>query len=251
MKAFGIELGGGAPKQPLVVGGVPGVDLLPPEVRIAKRSRRTRRGVVAAAVAVVVLAGAGAVAAKAQSLVAEAELSVAQARTIDLVAQQAQFSSVTDVQTEIDERTAARSVVTSGEITWRDVLEAVRATLPAGTELATVSVESAPPMELFEQATVPLQGERIATVSFTTRSADPTVGPAVLDALTGIDGFVDAHAPSRTTIEGGAIETMFVLHLDSGALANRFPAPEPAQQAVEGTTDGGSAGGTGDDEELG
>ncbi|WAC66366.1 hypothetical protein OVA14_00770 [Agrococcus sp. SL85] len=233
MKAFGIELGGGAPKQPLVVGGVPGVDLLPPEVRIAKRSRRTRRGVVAAAVAVVVLAGSGAVAAKAQSLVAELQLAEGEARTIELLQAQAAFGEVTDVQTEIDERSAARAVATSQEIAWASVVTEIRGMVPAGSTLATIVADGATPMTAYGQSVVPLQGPRLATVTFTIVGPSAEDAAAVLDRLAEMDGYVDAHVQSRSALEG-IVESELVLHLDGGALSNRFPAPEAPTAAGAG-----------------
>lgn len=230
MKAFGIEVGGGRALQPLVVGGTPSADLLPPEVRAARRSRSIRRGVVAAAVMVLVVAGAGAAAAKAQSLVAQVELAAGEARTIQLLQEQAAFSEVTAVQDEIGERAAARAVATSQEIIWQPVLAELRGMLPEGTVLVEAAVDGATPMLAYGQPVAPLQGPRLATVTLRTLGVDPAAAPAILDRLSEIDGFVDGHVPLRQGVEGAA-ETRFVLHLDGGALAGRFPAPEGAVSA--------------------
>lgn len=243
MKVFGLEIGGSsaAAQQPLVVGGSPAVDLLPPEVRLAKRSRGIRRGVIVAAVLIALVAGAGSVASKALSLSAELELQAGEARTLELLQEQASFSELTSLQEEIVERTVARAVATSAEIDWRGVITEIRGMLPQGSTLTTIAVESAPPMEAYGQATAPLQGPRLATVTFTVQGGSAQGAPVLLDALAELDGYVDGHIPSRTEVEG-LVESSFVLHLDTGALANRFPPLEETAPAAETTAPGADAG---------
>ncbi|GEK80995.1 hypothetical protein [Agrococcus baldri] len=228
MKVFGITIGSpaeGGP--PLVVGGYPVVDLLPQEVRVARRSRGIRRGVISVAALLVVVAIGGGVAAKFAAVAAEVRLAGAQVRTEQLLAQQAEYFEVTSVQAEIDQRTAARYVITSTEIDWRSIMTQIRSMLPAGATVLSMDADGASPMELYAQATSPLQGARVATVRFTIQSSSMLSVPALVDQLATLPGFVDAQVPSTTATEE-AVETSFVVHLDQGAYANRFPVETPA-----------------------
>lgn len=239
MKVFGLTIGEPAESAAiaggLAVGGHPSVDLLPQEVRVARRSRGIRRGVLSFAVLLVVVAVGGGVAAKFTAVAAEARLAASQVHTEQLLAQQAEFTEVTSLQTEIAQRTAARHVVTSTEIDWRSIMTQIRTMLPTGASMISMDVDGAAPMELYAQSTAPLQGVRIATVRFTVRSDTMLSVPGFVDDLEALPGFVDHQVPSTTASEEG-VETSFVVHLDHRAYANRFPLE---------TTEGGGEVGTG------
>lgn len=225
MKVFGITIGGSGGSAPLALGAHPTVDLLPPEVRLGRRSRGIRRGVVALAVLLIVAVAGGGVFAKLQAVTAEATLAAEQARTQALIDRQAEFGDVMAVQAEIDERLAARQVITSTEIDWQAVIQAMRGALPADASMTAVRVEGASPMEAYAQPTAPLQGARVATVSFTVRSATFLSVPDVQDALAGVRGFVDLQVPSSSIDPvDGSFETSFVVHLNEEAYTGRFPA---------------------------
>ncbi len=224
MKVFGITVGGSSASAPLALGAHPSVDLLPPEVRLGRKSRGARRSVVALAVLLIVGVAAGGAWAKMQAITAEVTLAAEQARTQGLIDRQAEFGGVMAVQAEIDERLAAREVITSTEIDWQAVIAAVRSTLPADATVTSVSVDGASPMEAYVQPTVPLQGARVATVSFTVRSPLFLSVPDIEDGLAGVLGFVDVQVPSSTIDPtDGVFETSFVIHLSEEAYAGRYP----------------------------
>lgn len=247
MKVFGITIGSPDPA-PLMLGAQPAVNLLPSEVLAARKSRGVRRGIVAAAIVLIVSAGGGTAAAKLQALAAEVELAFAEAQTVELLARQAEFADVLAVEAEIEARQAAREVATGTEIDWRGVIDGIVATLPEGATLVNVTAEGSSPMAGHAQPVAPLQGARVATVTFTVRST--AMLPDVVDALEGLPGFVDAQVPTQTVIpEEGIVDSTFVVHLDEGAYTNRFPPtvqaqPEPGQPAAgaEGSTDAEASG---------
>src|SRR5690606_15725231 len=88
MKVFGITIGAGGASAPLALGAHPTVGLLPPEVRLGRRSRGARRGGVALAVLLIVGVTAGGVWAKLGSITAQATLAAEQARTQALIDRQ-------------------------------------------------------------------------------------------------------------------------------------------------------------------
>lgn len=205
----------------LVVGGESRVELLPPEVTARGKAKATRRmmaGVVA--IAVVISAGCYGAATLVASQSA-ARLESAQARTSQLIAEQAKFSEVGQVESQLVVARAARQVGTSTEIDWADYLAKVTAILPPGVVLTSVSTEGATPLAANAEVPTPLQGPRVGTIAFT--ATTPTV-PDVsqwLESLATLPGFVDATPGSIEKGEAG-YTTSITMHIDSGAYANRF-----------------------------
>lgn len=236
MKVFGITVGGTTDGAPLELGAHPAVDLLPPEVGLARRSRGIRRGVVAIAVLVIVGVVAGGAGAKVQAIAAEVGLLIEQDRTAALIDRQAEFAGVLAVQAEIEEREAARQVIASTEIDWQSTLAAITGTLPADATLASVAVEGSSPMLAYAQPVVPLQGARVATVTFTVRSPALLSVPGIEDQLASVPGFVDVQVPSSAVDQEGVFETTFIVHLDEGAYSGRYPA-DPATSDEQAPTD--------------
>jgi hypothetical protein len=230
MKVFGLTIGEREATSSLSLGAHPSVDLLPPEVRIARRSRGMRRGVIATAVLIVLAVVAGGAFAKMQWLAAEVTLAAEESRTQALLDRQAEFGGVLAMQAELEAREAARQVVMSTEIDWQSIIAAITATLPEDATLVSVSAEGGSPMEAYAQAQVPLQGARVATVAFTVHSDALLSVPDIEDQLAGVLGFVDVQVPSATELaEGEGFETAFVLHLGEAAYSGRFPPDEAAE----------------------
>ncbi|WP_347754159.1 hypothetical protein [Agrococcus sp. ProA11] len=251
MKVFGLTIGDGpAAGQTLVLGGSPGVDLLPREVRETRKSNRTRRGVIAVAVLAIVATAGGGAAATYAAILAEVRLASTAQRTEALLARQAEFVEVTTLQRQIEERTAARQVITGTEIDWQAVLADVRSKLPAGAVVTELFVDGASPMQAYVQAGVPLQGPRVATVSISVQTSSIMSAADVVDALEAVPGFADVQVPTNTAADAGVAETTFVLHLGEGAYTGRYapidvgPAEAPAANASGDATDNAEAAST-------
>lgn len=243
MKVFGITIGGSSESSQLLLGAPPAADLLPPEVGIARRSRGMRRGIVAVAVLLMVASGGASAAAKYQAVAAEVALALEQERTVALIAEQAEFADVVAVQTEIEEREAARRVATGTEIDWQVFVTSIAEAMPADMVLRSVTAEGSSPMAGLAQAADPLQGPRVATVTCIVRSPVMITVPDVVDLMGGLTGFVDAQVPISELKPEGYFETTFVVHLDGTAYLNRFPAAEPSQEsAEEGPVDADASG---------
>ncbi len=225
-------------EEALIVGGEPRVDLLPPEVLQGRAAKATRRrlGVgVVASVAVVALAAGGCFA---LSIQAQAELLTAQARTGDILAEQGKYIEVTKVQFHLDLATAAQQVGASTEVAWRDYLTQVQATLPASVVIDTVSIDSATPVALYAQSTAPLQGARMATVSFSAKSAVLPDVPTWLRSLATLPGFADA-LPGSVTLdeESGVYTASITMHVNAEAFSHRFAPEQPADVAAPDAAD--------------
>jgi Tfp pilus assembly protein PilN len=206
----------------LVIGGEPRVDLLPPEVKSRHKARAVRRALALTVVGVLVLAAAGTAAASWRAEQSKAELASAQARTDSLLAEQGTFAEVRTVQDQLDTALAAREVGVSTEIDWKSYLEAVRAVLPADVTITTVGVDSQSPLTPFQQATVPLQAQRVATLSLALTSPSLPTVPQWLEALTSLPGYADGAPGSITQSETGGYLVNLVLHINQDAYSKRF-----------------------------
>lgn len=205
----------------LVVGGIPRIDLLPPEVHARLRSRTLRRGLGVLVVAVVVATGAGSALAVFSAAASAATLAAEQARTQELLAQQVEFVEVTQLANAKASIEEARLVGSSTEILWPAYVEAIRATLPPGSDLRTITVTASSPITLVAQPALPLQVPRVATVQLTVTAPDLATVSAWISQLPGLPGFADA---TLTTIERtDAIVTVNVtMNVTEAAFANRF-----------------------------
>ncbi len=206
----------------LVAAAEPRVDLLPPEVRAERHARMVRnRLLLGVLLALVVMAG-GTALATLQAVKAQSQLSAEQARGQAVLLQQQKYVEVRKVQAELKLIRAAEQVGTSTEIDWRKYLNAVQATLPANVVIDTVHIDSATPLAPYAQSTVPLQGARVATLSFTAKSATLPQVPAWLDALTALPGYADASPGSVTRDAGGSYSVKITMHINGQAFTNRF-----------------------------
>ena len=216
-------------KFPLTIGGQPRANLLPPEIILKRKQLKTRRALRAGVLLVALGVAAGCVAIFGVASVAQVQLGISQQTQQALVAEQGQFGEVREVQETIATIIAGQEVGASTEIAWRDYLVLLQQTLPEGVVLNTVTIDSGTPMTAFSQSDAPLQGTRVAALTFTaTTSTLPSI-PDWLRAMVTLPGFVDA-IPGSVSRAGDAYLTTVLLHIDSGAFSLRYDpdAPKPA-----------------------
>lgn len=206
----------------LIVGGESRVDLLPPEVRFARNAKVIHRRLGFTIFLTVILMIGGTALVRAQAIQARANLSIEEANTSSLLLQQRKYGQVQKVQNEIANIQAAQQVGTSTEINWEQYLTLVQATLPPKVTLDTVNIDSATPFAPYTQATAPLQGSRIATLSFTARSSTLPEVPAWLNALTTLPGYADASPGSVTRSDTGTYSVNITMHINQAAFTHRF-----------------------------
>lgn len=207
----------------LTIGGEPRVDLLPPEVQKERKGKVTRRRLGLGVIGVLAIVVVGTGAATALAFQARTQLLAEQEGTADLLAQQTKYIEVRKVQDRVDFVKVAQQVGASTEIDWKKYLDDVQATLPAGVTIDTVNIDSATPLAVYTQPTAPLQGARVATVSFTAKSATLPDVPTWLNALATLPGFADALPGSVTLDEAtGAYTVSITMHINDAAFAQRF-----------------------------
>ena len=209
-------------KVSITVGGESRVDLLPPEVLFARNAKIIHRRLGFTVFLVVILMIGVTALVRAQAIQARANLSIEEANTSSLLLQQRKYGQVQKVQNEIANIQAAQQVGTSTEINWEQYLTSVQATLPPNVTLDTVNIDSATPFAPYTQATAPLQGSRIATLSFTARSSTLPEVPAWLNALTTLPGYADASPGSVTRSDSGTYSVNITMHINQAAFTHRF-----------------------------
>ena len=218
-------MSGAAKLQTLKIGGEARADLLPPELRLQHKALRTRHRLWAGTAVLVVLMLVGTGLAAFLAFQTHLSLAAEQQRSSALLAQEAKYIKVRVVQGEIAVLQAAQEVGTSTEIDWQAYLDKVQATLPANVTLTSVRIEAGSPLASFAQSEVPLQGSRVATLSFVATSQTLPEVPAWLDSLTTLPGYTDA-SPGNVTQEAatGKYTVNITMHINEAAFTKRFAA---------------------------
>jgi Tfp pilus assembly protein PilN len=219
-------------KAPLVVGGQPRANLLPPEIILKRQQLKTRRALRAGVVLVAVVTAAACAATFGVASVAQVRATAAQDTLTQLVAEQGTYKEVRDVQDTIGTVTAGQLVGASTEIGWQDYLTQLQATLPAGVLLQDVAVTSGTPMSAFGQSDGPLQGTRVAELSYTATSATLPTIPDWLRSMAKLPGFVDA-TPGSVKQDNGIYTAEIVMHINTDAFSMRFDPAHIAEREAE------------------
>jgi hypothetical protein len=206
----------------VVIGGESRVDLLPQEIRSKRKARVVHRrlGFLVILVPVIVVGVSALV--RAQAIQAKFDLSIQQANAQSIVLEQRKYVEVQSIQKQADTILAAQQVGTSTEINWKRYLSSVQATLPPNVTLDSVNIDSATPFSSYAQASAPLQGERIATLSFTAISSTLPQVPKWLIALATLPGYADANPGSVNRTETGSYSVNITMHINQTAFSHRF-----------------------------
>jgi len=221
----------------IAVGGSPRVDLMPPEIRVKRLQLRFRRKLRLGLIGVLIVVIAACGGTWALGTVAQSNLAAAQNERQQLIAQQSKYSDVTSVKSSIAVAQAGQKVGDSTEIDWQAYLTKLQATLPAGVSLTGVTIDAATPLKVYTPSTTPLQGDRIATLTFTATSASLPSIPDWLDGLVKLPGFADA-TPGDVNLSAGIYTATVTMHINTKAFANRFD--KAAAKANDSASTGGN-----------
>lgn len=206
----------------LVLGGESRADLLPLEVRVRRKMKVVQRRLGFFAMLLIVIVLGATALARSLAVQAQANLAIEQANTHSLMLMQRKYVEVRKVQQQIDLIRAAEQVGAATEINWESYLGAVQSTLPANVSLDTINIDSITPFTAYSQASAPLQGARVATLTFTAKSSTLPQVPTWLDALATLPGYADASPGSVTRDETGAYSVSITLHINQAAFTNRL-----------------------------
>src|SRR5690606_17188370 len=141
--------------------------------------------------------------------------------TMVLLAEQAKYVEVREVTSMLTLAEAARQMGTSTEIDWKAYLAEVGGSLPAGTRITAFTADSASPLASFQPPTVPLQSERVASLTFSAAADSLPDVKQWLNSLMKLEGYADAW-PSTVILVDGVYNVNITMHINQDALANRF-----------------------------
>lgn len=210
-------------KSALVIGGIPRADLLPIEVLTDRRQRATVRRAWLGVVVVAAVVALGVVVSTIDSVSAATQLRTAQDEGTALLQQQGQYSDVRQIESQTAIAEAGQKVGGSPEIDWSTYLNKAQASLPTGVTIIGVTINSASPLESYEQPTTPLQGTRVATLTFEADSPTLPSIPDWLDRVRGLPGFVDANANSVTLdTNTGHYTVDMTVHINDQAFDGKY-----------------------------
>ena len=206
----------------VIIGHSSTVNLLPPEI-VAKRKLRIfrRRMIFVLIILLFVIIGCVSLVG-AQALQAEKDLAIAQTNAAYLQSQQNIFSAVHVVQNEVDSIRAAQQVGDATEINWQSFLRDLLSTLPKKVILETIIIDQATPFAPYTQPSAPLQGARIATISFTATTPTLPQVPLWLNEISRLPGFADANPGSVVRNESGSYSVSITIHINQSAFSHRF-----------------------------
>ncbi|WIB77312.1 hypothetical protein DEJ28_16965 [Curtobacterium sp. MCPF17_002] len=210
-------------KAVLIVGGIPRADLLPVEVLVHRRQRATVRRAWLGVVVVAAVVALGVAVSAMDSASSATQLRSAQDEGTALLQQQGQYSEVRKVESRTALAEAAQTVGGAPEIDWSTYLTKAQGSLPEGVSIVGVTVDSASPLESYDQPTTPLQGARVATLTFEADSPTLPSIPDWLDRVRGLPGFVDANANSVTLDSNTGHYTVdMTVHINQQAFDGKY-----------------------------
>ena len=217
----------------LSLGGEPRVDLMPPEVRLARRGAGARNGLIVLFILVVGAVGGGTVFFTSLAGAAQSRLEAEQAVTTDLLTQQSKYVEVRKVSNAITAAEAAARVGASAEIDWQTFLLQVASTFPGGSAVTGVTIDSASPVVAFAQPTGALSAPRIATALLNVHTKDLPDAKAWIDSVFLVDGVSEVKLASVQSGNGGYDLTLTVA-VDDTVLIN---AEDPDEAESTTTTE--------------
>jgi hypothetical protein len=209
----------------LAIGGVPRADLLPPEIRHEAKTRGQRRVIVALVALVVVAVVASSIAASVLAMVSSQQMVAANERTNEILAEQSKYVVVRQYNDQVEVAEAARAVGVSTEIDWGTYLPEITSRLSADATIDNLTVASTSPTVALPQGSGPFDVASLAEITFTVSTSGFPAVATWLDSLTTIPGFADA-VPSTIALESGKYSVNFTMHVNEGALSNRFSTNE-------------------------
>lgn len=208
-------------KNAIVLGGEPRVFLLPPEAAVREKARGMRRLSVLLLVLLIVMVGAGYGWAFYKNSDAQTALATSQAQTQSLVTQRQKYAEATTVASLVSGVAESKTLGSSTEVLWADLISAVRASLPAGVLIESATMKARAPWEPELTPAGPLRQPRVATLSFVISSPTILDATEIVRALVNVPGFADA-TPDSVSQADGIYSTTVTLNVSEKALANRF-----------------------------
>ncbi|GIG20375.1 hypothetical protein Cch01nite_10990 [Cellulomonas chitinilytica] len=206
-------------------GTLPQVNLLPPEVRVARGLRATKRWLAIGIVVVVAFAAGGYGIALVDAASAESELVQAQDDTARLQAEQSKYAEVPQVLSALSNAQLARALGMGQDVQWKSYVDAMTAVLPEHVNVDTLLVALTPASSSAPAATTPLQTPSVGQITFTARALAVPDTAAWIDALNSVPGFAGTTITSAAVTEdenGAYYQVSGTVQITEAAFSHRF-----------------------------
>jgi hypothetical protein len=221
------------PTRDIFVAAEPRVQLLPPSVRLREKNRRTRRLLVLLIVLSLTVVAGGLSFGYYRAIESRLALEAAQARTADLLQQQAAYADASRIAGLVVATGDAQKLLTSGEVDWAAVMADLESYLPAQAAIAGATLTAPAPWEPPLVPEGPLRAERVATITLVIESSDYDMAARFIAAVQADESVADARIMSSAK-EGSTYLTTVSLTLNDTVLLTRFddtddPEPDPSE----------------------
>lgn len=230
----------------LVYGGVPRARLMPPEVAMRRKESARRRSLIALTALVAAVTVAGIVAAFLAAAAAEQRLAEERRITEQLLAQQLQFTEVTQVRGDLQVIADLRSQLGSVDVLWLDALAPYFSPFTDGSTVDEITVISDAPSQPQLGLGGPLREPRVATISMTVFTPGQPTPWLWFRAWEQVPTFADASI-DRITLGDSGYDTVVTINLNADALSGRYSADAESAEGTDGTQ--GESGSDSDTEE--
>jgi hypothetical protein len=229
----------------------PRVQLLPGFVAQRAKNRSAVRLGVMLVILGVVVAGGLYVYGVFRTTTAVLALTAANATTLALVEQQAEYRIATDTAAMVEQTSELQIVATAYEIDWSALVLELQSYLPAGGLIMNLDATNQAPWGGSLEIEDPLRTPRIAMIDFTINTASIQEATTMVARLQEIEGFADAVVVSVAVGVDGRVTTTIALTLSTDAVSGRFvetegeetssedAAEEPTDAVEDETTDEG------------
>jgi hypothetical protein len=194
---------------------------MPPEVAMQKKERGRRRGLVTAVIGVVLVMAAGIVASTLFATNAAVRLAEERLTTEQLLAQQLEFTEVTQVRGQLQSITDVRSELATVEVLWQDSITPYLAVLTADEVVDSFAFQANSPAEPVLGLNGPLRSPRVATFRMVIITSELPAPNLWYREWEQVDTFADGSIDSITLLQSG-YETTVTINLNELALSQRF-----------------------------
>jgi len=204
-------------------GGLPQVNLLPPEVAAGRRIKEVKGWLGLAVVGAIVLVVLGYAVAALDVGRANDARAFEQNRTSDLLSEKAKYVAVTPVLADLGLVKQAQVAAGAPEVLWQPYLNAITAVLPADATVSSLAVATNDAKATGSGDPLVTQGVATITLVGTTSSVPDTA--TWIKALDSVPGFADARVSvAKRDGDGDAAfyDVQSTVQVTPGAYSHRF-----------------------------
>ena len=218
----------------LQLGAAPSIDLTPPEVKARRQGSGLRRALVMAFVGSLAIVALGFGAASLLASNAAAQLQASRDQSVQLLAQQQQYSEVMSIASRTREITQARQDATAPEVLWKPFLDQVQSVLPADAVLTSVTATGRLSTDPELVPAGVLRKPLVASLELIVNTRTVPDAAEWMRRLSPLTGYAD-HSLSTLLGDGSVYTSTITLNLSADALANRFAPPVASTTDSTGT----------------